>query len=446
MADRSGEARWLALQALLQIQQGRNLPDALQAVRPAGNEIPPEWAHTRALCYGSVRYFHRLDAMLAQLLRKPLKKTDQDLKWLLLLGLYQLFYSDKPAHACVNETVKLVRPLNKDWARALVNGVLRTAQRQAETLQQIADSRPASRYSLPDWLWQRLAGDYPEQADTIASALLTQAPMYLRVNLVQSSREAYQQRLEQSGMAASAGLVPTSLLVEQAQAVDALPGFADGACSIQDESAQFASYWLDLAPGQRVLDACAAPGGKTAAMAELQPGLGALHAIDCDPQRQQRTAETCQRLQIQATLKTADAARPETWWDGEPYDRILLDAPCSATGVIRRHPDIKLLRRSADIEPLNQQQRALLEALWPLLRAGGKLLYVTCSLLKSENQSIIRAFLADHSDAVLLPVNLPAGLHSVSQADDPGLQILPMPGGRDGFYFALLGKEGGETA
>ena len=433
-------SRLVAVRLLQEVLRGKSLTEVLKS-GPRGDQT--ESAFIRMLTFGVVRWHERLQFWLNSLLEHPLRAKDKDIEILLLLGLFQLAYSTKPAHACVNETVAVARLLNKSWASGLVNGVLRRFARQADRFRQQADLRPETRYSLPSWLLARLQKDHGSAFESIAMVLSGQAPMTLRVNLRQQSREHFLRVLEEAGMNAEAHAeLETAVTLAQPCDVTEIPGFSTGSCSVQDAAAQWCARFLGLAPGMRLLDACAAPGGKTAACLEAEPGLGSVTAVDVDAERQARTVETLARLQLQAETVIADALQTSTWWDGAPFDRILVDAPCSATGVIRRHPDIKLLRREADLAALHKIQAGLLDNLWGLLKPDGLLLYATCSLLSSENEAVVASFLDAHPEAEEVP--LPAG--QSAEARRHGLQFLPREGGQDGFYYALVRKNSNGTS
>ncbi|TAN68915.1 MAG: 16S rRNA (cytosine(967)-C(5))-methyltransferase RsmB [Methylobacter sp.] len=413
------------------LQDGQSLTAALDNAFLAV-ESAKDRAFIQALCYGVCRQYHRLDFILSQLLDKPLK--DADVKSLALVGLYQLNFMRVKPHAAVSETVLAAR--KKPWAKSLINAVLRTYLREQEGLEHKADKFQIAALSHPDWLIKQIEQDWPEQALTILQENNQQPPMALRVNLAKISREDYLQRLAEQEIAGKiVGFCASSIVLDRPVPVDLLPGFADGLASIQDTAAQLAAGLLDVQPGQRVLDVCAAPGGKTAHILESQPQLKELVAVDIDESRMQRVGENLQRLNLQAELVVGDAANPANWWDGKPFDRILLDAPCSALGVIRRHPDIKLLRRVEDIDQLQALQKAILQAVWPLLAPGGLLLYATCSILKQENEQQVQAFLSERNDAVELPIEADWGTAGVC-----GRQILTGDSAMDGFYYARLSK------
>lgn len=417
------------------LQDGQSLTVALDTALQTV-ESGKDRAFIQALCYGVCRQFHRLDFILGELLDKPLK--DSGVKALALVGLYQLKYMRVKAHAAVSETVLATR--KKPWAKSLINAVLRTYLREQERLEQKADSFRVAAVSHPAWLIKRIEQDWPQQAQQILLENNRQPPMVLRVNLSQTSRENYLRQLSEQGLieqnaVASIDFCPSAIILDKPVPVDLLPGFAEGRVSVQDTAAQLAAELLAVEAGHRVLDVCAAPGGKTAHILEQQVQLKELVAVDIDESRMRRVSDNLQRLKLSAMLVVGDAAHPEDWWDGRLFDRILLDAPCSALGVIRRHPDIKLLRKPADIEPLQALQRNILQAVWPLLAPGGILLYATCSILKQENEQQIDAFLAGHADAFELPVDAAWGV-----AGSHGRQIITGESAMDGFYYARLGK------
>lgn len=428
------DCRAAAARVLGQVLAGRSLN---QALPPAMATVSGrDRGLLRQLCYGSLRHGPRSAALLDQLLDKPLRDKDRDLMGLLLCGLYQLEELRVPDHAAVSATVNATRVLGKPWARGLVNAVLRRYQREREALYAGLDEAAAA--SHPAWLYRDLYRQWPTEAGAIIAANNSPPPMTLRVNTLRCSREAYLERLGAAGLAARAGtLSPQAIYLEQPAEVSELPGFAEGDVSVQDEAAQMAALLLAPAPGQRVLDACAAPGGKACHMLELQPRLAELLALDTDPERLERVRENLARLALSATVCAGDASRPPRAVTGEKFDRILVDAPCSATGVIRRNPDIKLLRRAGDIDGFAGRQRSILGGVWPLLAAGGRLLYVTCSVLAGENAVVVERFLAETRDATLLPLPLEWG-----RPAGGGRQLLPATDGPDGLFFALLQKAG----
>ena len=443
--SQAAASRVRAARALAAVSQGASLSSALPAALDGLS--PQDRGFTHELIYGCLRQYHRLDALLAGLLRQPLKPRDRDIHCLLLLGLYQLSSLEVKPYAAVHATVEAARGLDKAWAAKLINGVLRNYQRRAAELEAGLEGDPPARYSHPAWLLQRLQQDWPEDWPAIATANNRQPPLCLRINARHSDRAAYLARLDAAGIAARP-LPGTShgVQLESPAVIETLPGYAEGDFSVQDGAAQLAAPLLDPAPGQRVLDACAAPGGKTAHILEREPALAELVAVELEAGRLQRVRENLARLRLQARLVQGDVGRPEDWWDGVPFDRILLDAPCSATGVIRRHPDIKLHRRASDIDGLVRLQAGLLDAVWPLLRPGGRLLYVTCSVLRAENALQVNAFLERCPTARPLALALDPG-----RSDGAGRQLLPgvnpaAETAMDGFYYACLEKVSDETA
>ncbi|MEX0295060.1 16S rRNA (cytosine(967)-C(5))-methyltransferase RsmB [Pseudomonas putida] len=391
---------------------------------------------TQDLAFGTARWQPRLDLLAAQLLQKPFKAADADVQALLLVGLYQLFYTRIPAHAAIGETVGCADKLKKPWAKGLLNAVLRRAQREGEALLAGMERDPVVRTAHPRWLQKALKAFWPEQWEAICAANNAHPPMILRVNRRHHSRDAYLALLTETGVDASAcQFSRDGIVLTEACDVRSLPGFAEGWVSVQDEAAQLSADLLELAPGQRVLDACCAPGGKTCHLLEAEAGLAHLVAIDLEAKRLTRVRENLDRLQLDAELVACDARDTASWWDGKPFQRILLDAPCSATGVIRRHPDIKLTRQADDIPALAALQGELLDALWPTLEVGGMLLYATCSSLPTENTEVIEAFLARTPGARELDLATEAGIRQPH-----GRQLLAQEGGHDGFYYAKLIK------
>ena len=411
---------------------------SLSSVIPRWQEKVPERdrALLQELLYGSLRWQLRLEAILKPLLQKPMKAKDADVQALMLIGLYQLLYMRTPDHAAVGATVSATKGLKKPWAKGLCNAVLRNFQRQSDELIEAADEDDASRESHPAWLLSEIKQAYPDHWQAIVSANNQHPPMMLRVNQRHQRRDEYLAKLQ----ALNIDAMPfecgeQGLLLSKPQDVSRLPGFDQGHASVQDGAAQLAAPLLQLAPGQHVLDACAAPGGKTAHALEIAPDLASMTAIDEAEERVERLQQTLSRLSLKAKVITADASTPDQWWDGQLFDRILLDAPCSATGVIRRHPDIKALRRASDIDVLVALQQKILQAMWPLLAPGGVLLYVTCSVLPRENQLQVQRFLTSQEDAQETKLAVDWGLERVV-----GRQILPGESGMDGFYYACLRK------
>ena len=426
----SANARVAAARVLEQVLvHGRYLDSALEAMH-AGSL--PDSQLIQELAYGTLRWFHQLAGIAALLLSRPLKPKDQDIYALLLLGLYQLRFMRVATHAAVDETVAAAAALGKPWAKGLLNACLREYLRRTAEMDARLQTDPALALSHPAWLLEKIRAAYPADWQRIAAANNERPPLTLRVNTRRLARAAYLEKLR----AARADFVlDTDVTLATPVPVSALPGFAQGEVSVQDAGAQWAAVLLDAQPGERVLDACAAPGGKTGHILERTPGLAELVAVDHEPARVALIAENLKRLGLTARLVTADAGEAGPWWDGRPFDRILLDVPCSATGVIRRHPDIKRRRQPSDLPKLAATQARLLAALWPLLKPGGKLLYVTCSILPEENENPIRALLARAADATDEPLPDAPG-----EARAVGRQLLPGEQGMDGFYYACLRK------
>ncbi len=412
-------------------EQGRALDDALESVQANGGVAERDRALVRELSYGVLRWYQRLAYRANENLHKPVKSRDRDLWALILVGLYQLEFMRVPSHAAVNATVAAAQSLGKPWAKGLLNAVLRSAERKAW----MPEKLPATvQWAHPEWMYAAIAADWPQHVDAILQANNTRPPMYLRVNLARTSREGYLRRLQEIGLSADIdSAVESAITLNTPVPVDQLPGFFDeGLVSVQDIAAQKVAELVAAQDGDRVLDACAAPGGKSAHL--LERSHIELFAIDIDEERLDRVRDTLDRLRLQGTVLAADATDPRNWWDGKSYQRILLDAPCSGTGVIRRHPDIKHLRRPDDIPAFAERQGRLLDALWPLLDTCGVLTYVTCSILHAENDAVISAFLHRTADAELHPVSgVPPGVTTES-----GYQALPGVHPGDGFYYTRL--------
>ncbi len=430
MNPRLAAARALAAVLEGKASLGTSLPPLLDKVETRDRGLAQD------LAFGAARWQPRLALIAEKLLRKPFKDGDRDLEALLLVGLYQLFYTRIPAHAAIGETVGCVDKLKKTSAKGLLNAVLRNAQRDSESILAELDRDPVLHTAHPRWLQKQLKAFWPEHWQAICAANNAHPPLILRVNRRHGSRDGYLTRLRQVGFDAEpCTFSRDGIRLLQACDVTLLPGFAEGHVSVQDEAAQLAAELLQLAPGQRVLDACAAPGGKTCHLLEAESGLSEVVAVDLEAKRLARVRENLERLGLDATLIAADGRDTATWWDGKPFQRILLDAPCSATGVTRRHPDIKLTRKADDIPALATLQGELLDALWPTLEVGGILLYATCSTLPTENTEVIEAFLARTSGARELDISGPFGLKQPH-----GRQLLAQQDGHDGFYYAKLIK------
>nr|WP_298250032.1 16S rRNA (cytosine(967)-C(5))-methyltransferase RsmB [uncultured Halomonas sp.] len=393
----------------------------------------------KALCYGVCRTLPRLEALTGRLLNKSFKARDADIQALLLLGIYQLLYLRVPAHAAVGETAGAARLMGKEWATRVLNGCLRRLQRESDALQAKVDHDPAVALLHPQWLLDSLRRAWPDDWQAVAEANNAPGPMTLRVNRRHGDREAYLERLTAAGLEGRlCAHAPDGITLETPCDVFELPGFEDGHVSVQDEAAQLATVLLGPAlaprPGTRVLDACCAPGGKTSHLLEVFDVD--MHAVDSDAERLARVEDALQRLGLKARLAHGDATARD-WWDATSFEAILLDAPCSGSGVIRRHPDIKRLRRASDIESLAALQARLLDNLWALLSPGGTLLYATCSVLPEENSEQIAAFLERTPDAeATTPDDVAWG-----RPAGAGRQLLPEPDSHDGFFYARLRKK-----
>ena len=422
----------------------RALASVLSGKASLGSSLPPlldkvdarDRGLAQDLAFGTARWQPRLALIAEKLLQKPFKAADHDVEALLLVGLYQLFYTRIPAHAAIGETVACVDKLKKTSLKGLLNAVLRNAQRDGEAICASLERDPVLHSAHPRWLQKALKANWPEHWQAICAANNAHPPLILRVNRRLCSRDAYLAELAAVGIAASPSTYSRDgIVLAQACDVTGLPGFAAGHVSVQDEAAQLAADLLQLAPGQRVLDACCAPGGKTCHLLEAEPKLARVLGVDLEAKRLVRVRENLARLGLAAELIAADGRDLASWWDGQPFQRILLDAPCSATGVIRRHPDIKLTRQASDISALASLQGELLDALWTTLEVGGILLYATCSVLPEENSDNIGAFLARTPGARELDID---GEFGLKQAH--GRQLLPQVDGHDGFYYAKLIK------
>lgn len=418
--------RLQALQVLMQLFEKRI--SLSQALPPSASSL------TKALCYGVCRQYFRLEVLANSLLTK--RPKDQEIWLVLLLGLYQLYWLHTPDYAVVKETVNILVKIRKIWAKGLVNAVLRTARREETAIRAKLADNTAWKTNHPTWLLELLQASWKEQWPSILEENDKHPPMTLRVNQRKISAVQYGELLKNASIDyLPMEQVPEGLIIAQPMDVYSLPGFDEGLVSVQDAAAQQAVRLLELQPGLRVLDACAAPGGKTGHILESEPQLAACLAIDIEAKRLQKITDNLQRLQLQARCVQADILHPEIWWDGIAFDRILLDAPCSATGVIRRHPDIKILRNAEAIETIVPLQKAMLETLWPLLAPGGLLVYATCSILPAENAEQIRLFTENQPDCRLKMIDKPWGIWTGF-----GRQILPGDNQMDGFFYSVLEK------
>jgi len=424
-APAGAEVRALAARLVARVIDERIAADELLSAQVVPARDQPLLA---ALVLGSLRWHYRLQWQAQRLLERPLRQRQSALAALLRVGLLQLQELRIPEHAAVSATVDAAALLGARGAKGLVNAVLRRFQRERADLERAALDVPEARFAHPSWLIDAIRTDHTRVWEAILAANNAPPPLWLRVNLMRTTRADYLEALAAAGIGAIASAdVESAVLVAEPVGVDALPGFADGHVSVQDLSAQRAAALVEVSPGDRVLDACAAPGGKAGHLLEAAGGRCELTAVDRDAKRLGRVRENLDRLGLTARLTTGDATKPEQWWDGKPFERILIDAPCSATGVIRRHPDIKVLRRPADVDRVIGLQARLLRALWPLLGPGGRLVYGTCSVLRRENDAQIAAFRAEDST-----INAVDGVAS--------MQLLPEEAGGDGFYYACLTK------
>jgi 16S rRNA (cytosine967-C5)-methyltransferase len=441
MTNPAAGARSLAAYAVARIlREGVTLDAALHdALVAAPAALVPT---VRSLSYGAIRGYYRHEAILARLLSQPVRALDPLVRALLSVALYEIEDARTPQYAVVDAAVSTAKATDARRASGLVNAVLRRYLRERRVVDVEIARHPATRHAAPIWLADRHRADWPVRWTQLLAAGDTQAPMWLRVNSRLSTAADYVERLKAAGIGARAeARVPHAVVLDAPCDVHELPGFAEGVVAVQDLAAQCVAFPLGLAAGLRVLDACAAPGGKTALIAEREPALAALVAVDIDPQRLSRVRENLARGDLHAELIVNDAGAPEAWWNGVPFDRILLDAPCSALGVIRRHPDIRLRKSPAEIDKLPLLQARLLTAAWRMLAKGGRLVYATCTVTRSENRDVVTAFLEGTPDANIVPAEEWAGWPGFGEADGCGRQILPGEAGADGFYYAALVKQ-----
>ena len=397
-----------------------------------------ERAFAAELAFGALRFGPRYERVIAALMPRPLRARAPQVHAALLIGLHQLYEMRVPSHAAIAATVEAVRTLDAEWAVGLVNAVLRRAHGEGDALRAKLAHDPEFAHAHPRWLLDALAADWPDDWPALVAAGNARAPLALRVNARRGTRDDYAARLAAADIAHQAHpFARDALLLPAGGDPTQLPGFAAGDASVQDAAAQLAVDLLELGPGLRLLDACAAPGGKTAHALERCPELAEVLAVDLDPERLARVAENLERLRLAAGLVAGDAATPAEWWDGRFFERILLDAPCSATGIVRRHPDVKLLRRPKDVDAQVAVQAKLLDALWPLLAPGGRLVYATCSVLEREGARQVARFVARTPDALALPIATGWG-----RVRGMGRQVLAGDADMDGFFYASLMKRG----
>jgi 16S rRNA (cytosine967-C5)-methyltransferase len=424
------EVQRLASGAVGRVLAGRSLDAELAATWARHPQLAErERAALQDLAYGTLRFLGRLEALLDELLDRPL--SDARLRALLLTALYQLEHTRAAPHAIVNHAVQCAGKLGLTSARGLVNAVLRNFLRSRALLEARIERRETARYSHPQWWIDRLRADYPARYESVLEAGNLRPPLTLRVNRRRATPAEYLRLLDECSVRATL-IGETAVRLETPLPAARIPGLAEGLVSVQDAAAQRAAPLLDLTDGQRVLDACAAPGGKTTHLLEQADVV--VTALDADAGRLARVSANLARLGLTAQLVCGDAAEPAAWWDGAEYDRILADVPCTASGIARRHPDVKWLRRANDIEQFARAQRRILDALWQLLRRDGKLLYATCSVFHEENHLQVERFLQGHPDAQRL--NLGA---VDTDPHAPAGQLLP-DRQHDGFFYALLRK------
>ena len=430
-------ARVAAAEVLAHVLRGQSLSALLP--KYASRVLEKERSLFKEICFGSLRWYPQIALLIKRLVEKPLREKDLEIQGLIACGIYQLMHMRTSEHAVVNETVAATKGLNRVWAKGLVNAVLRTFQREKASLLQEQLDNSVFQTAHPKWLLKKLEQAWsPDLAAKIVSGNNERGPMTLRVNTLRQTRDDYLERLKATDIIAERTQYSSvGITLEAAVDVLQLPGFEEGEISVQDEAAQLAASLLLLEPNQIVLDACCAPGGKTCHILETEPGIKSLLAIDSEPRRLLKVEENLDRLKLQSDLKAADASDLDAWWDKTPFDRILLDAPCSATGVIRRHPDIKILRKPSDIDKLAEIQATLLERLWQTLANEGILVYATCSVLPEENDQVVKAFVGSREDVEIMTIDASWG-----EITDCGRQLFPTTDGHDGFYYARLRKIG----
>lgn len=432
---KSPNLRFLAAKIICAVTDGRSLSDVLDTQLKILKESRDR-AFVQAVCFGVCRYYSRLDFVLSKLLKKPMKAKESLLHALLLVGIYQLMEMRVPPHAAVAETVNATAELNKPWARGFVNAILREYLRVQEEIKAKIQSDPEAEYAHPIWWIESIKSAWPNHWQQILVANNQHPPLAIRINQRRLTRDDYLKQLQtQSYLTQIISETKSGLIFDSPVTIEALPGFTEGLVTVQDGAAQLAAELLDVHSNQRVLDACAAPGGKLTHLLEIESRLAALFAIDKDQQRILSIKENLKRLKLEAHCICQDVSDVQKWWDGQLFDRILLDAPCSASGVIRRHPDIKLLRQPEDIKALAREQSYILNKLWPLLKPGGLLVYATCSIFLEENVQVLQRFFASQPDAKEEKIVATWGLTCAV-----GRQILPGMHQMDGFYYAIVKK------
>jgi 16S rRNA (cytosine967-C5)-methyltransferase len=430
------EPRLAAVHWLVQVV-GRGL--SVNRILAEPNSLTPQQsALAKQLLFGSLRFYHQLQTILNNLLEKPIKAKDIDLSMVLIVGLYQMRYLSTPDHAAISEAVELAKKLQKPWAKGLINAVLRNFQRNQQSLASSLQKSLQYQHSHPGWMIKKINQDWPEDSQQILSQNNLQAPMSIRVNTLYYQRDEYLNILKQACINAQQHPVaPDGIVLDKAVDVMQLPGFNEGKVTVQDCAAQLAVELLDLKPNQRTLDACAAPGGKTTHILQREPSVE-LIAVELSPSRAEKIIQTLQRMQQSCKVITASVLDTKAWWNGQLFDRILLDVPCTAVGVIRRNPDIKVHRKVTDVATTVALQYEILEHCWTLLKPGGRLVYATCSIFKDENQLQIQRFMQNNAcEQVLMPAAIAEHLNSKAEV---GYQIFPGENQMDGFYLCGLQK------
>ncbi|MGX5203488.1 16S rRNA (cytosine(967)-C(5))-methyltransferase RsmB [Aliikangiella sp. IMCC44632] len=430
------EPRLVAVNWLVQVVgQGQSINRLL--AQP--NELNPQQrALAKQLLFGSLRFYHQLQTILNNLLEKPLKAKDNDLGMVLIVGLYQMRYLSTPDHAAISEAVELAKKIHKPWAKGLINAVLRNYQRNQQALGERLQKSLQYQYSHPGWMIKTVSQDWPQEAEQIFTQNNQQAPMSIRVNTAYYQRDEYLAVLNEAAITAQKHPIATDgIVLNKAVDVAQLPGFTQGKVTVQDCAAQLAVELLDLEPNLSVLDACAAPGGKTTHILQREPTVS-LVAVELSETRAEKITQTLSRMQQSCQVITANVVATDTWWDGQLFDRILLDVPCTAVGVIRRNPDIKVHRKVTDVAPTVELQSEILASCWRLLKPGGRLVYATCSIFKDENQNQIQRFMQQNAcELVAMPAPIASQLNSKAEL---GYQIFPGENDMDGFYLCGLQK------
>ena len=434
MNDKTSSVRLVAIRIIESILLNKGSLST-QLARKQADVKAEHVPQLKEICFGVSRYYPQLNSFALHMLDKPFQEKDFDVYAAILVALYQIEYMDTPEHAAVNEAVESAKLIGKPWAGKLVNAILRRYLREAVDIKAILKDMPSVAHSHPKWILKRFKKHWGNSFEQIVEANNARPPMCLRVNLSRVSRETQMQKLSQQGIESEEGVFSESAIyLKQAASVQSLPGFFDGDMSVQDEAAQLSASILSVKEGEKVLDACAAPGGKTGHL--LESADIHLTAIELEPWRLSKIEENLERLGFNAELICADSGDLDTWWDNVAFDKILLDVPCSATGVIRRNPDIKVNRKPADIDELISIQKTLINNIWLTLKPGGKLLYATCSVMPEENEHQMAEFLSRTPDAKEIQLDVEWG-----QKVSHGIQLLPKQNSHDGFYYCLIEKQ-----